>query len=180
MDIAIVIVSKGRETLKETLDSILKQTLHPVEVIINFQWEQGANFQRLNRCISQSKCEAFIPLCDDDLLAPTFIEETSALLTDNTECVYTGLQNFGDENGIHMPGKHPFFSSLYSKKVWEELGGYDEDSGQYADALFGINVLKRGRAKFIPKPLYLYRCHADQETKFLGPEEWDKIKDKFI
>jgi glycosyltransferase involved in cell wall biosynthesis len=175
-----VIVSKGRETLNETIASILNQTLKPKEVLINFESDKNI-YARWNKVIFQSTSEFFIPLCDDDLLATTFIEETLGIAEEkNKDCVYTNMQTFGEENGIHIPDKHPFFTTLYSKSIWEKTGGYIPQAGLYADALFGMMVWKYGTKYHLEKPLFLYRCHQEQITKELGnPTEASKLR-KFI
>lgn len=177
--ITIIICSKGRNTLAETICSITEQTQLPAEVIINFEWQRPSVYIRMNECIAKSKGEAFVILCDDDKLFPTFIEETSSLLTEGVDCVYSGLENFGDEIGVHFPDKFPFITCLFTKKVWKEVGGYEDDCGPYADGLFGMKVMKRGKSILIPKPLFYYRNHKDQATKFFGEEDWNQIKNRF-
>ena len=178
MTVCVVIPSQGkRDTLLETIGSLIKQTRKPDEIIIRLKEEgTGSHIQgyfKLNEAVRQTDCDSFIPLCDDDLLDERFIEETLKVMEEqNADCVYTKMKTFGEEVGEHFPNhEFPFITALFRKSIWEKLGGYRTDAGMYADSLFGRQVFKQGKVIFVEKPLFIYRVHKDQETQNVTKEQ---------
>jgi hypothetical protein len=134
----------------------------------------------MNEAVRVSSCDAFVFVADDDLLAPTFLEETVKVMEETgCDCVSTNMQEFGEKDGVHVPyQKFPFITSLFRNTAWERVGGYDEDAGMYADALFGAKIYQ-GKHEHIDKPLFLYRCHGGQVTKTLNEiTEYPKVQAK--
>ncbi len=182
MTVAVIIPSKGRKTLSQTIESLIWQTRKPDEIIINMETGDPLSaYPRMNRMIKQSACDAFVPLADDDMLAPNFIKDTMAEIEKGMDCAYVKMKTFGDEHSEHFPSKDfPFITSAFSKEIWQKIGGYNENAGLYADSLFGREVFKRGKAVYIDKPLFFYRIHKDQTTALISKEnaesEYQKLK----
>ncbi|MDZ8117748.1 glycosyltransferase family 2 protein [Pontiella agarivorans] len=105
----------------------------------------------LNRCVEHCAHDIIKPLCDDDLLHPGFLSATVPLIDDET-MVVAGVEKFlvgNDPEGLKkslpetLPTvrrdagygtdiwKLPFSASsipsatIYSRRLFEELGGYD-------------------------------------------------------
>jgi len=177
MTASVIIPTQGkRDTLLETVESVYKQTRKPKEVIIVFpEREDETSWSKFNRGIKQSTADAFIPLADDDLLDPTYIEKTLGLMEQTgADIVATALTNFGDDTGVHQPGRHPFGTALYTKKVWEQVGGYDETVGIAADADFGHQAQKLGKRVDISEGLFFYRNHPGTWTRTASQQEWEQ------
>lgn len=155
--------------------------------VIAKQWtERDARFQYIhkkngglpsarNTGITQSKGEFILALDADDILHTDYLNKTVVILKENknlgivssyryffiknkSNIIYeykaTGL-NYRDimfENKL-MP------SSLYRKKCWEEVGGYDETMKKgFEDWEFWLNVTKRGwEFTFVEEFLFYYR-----------------------
>ena len=74
--LVVVPAQLGRPFLSEALESLSRQTRRADEIIVAIG--QTPLHERLNDAIDASDCDAFIVLCDDDLLEPTYIEKTVA------------------------------------------------------------------------------------------------------
>ncbi len=117
----------------------------------------------------------------DDKLAPTYVEKTLFVLTaTGTDIAGSWQQNFGLDQSIHCPGEFTLENlwsqnqlinvSLYSRRLWEEVGGYDESfTVGYEDWEFWLRCARAGaRASVVPEPLFLYRKH--------GPSMLDRVR----
>lgn len=189
--------------IKETLDSVVKQTHTDWECIIvddgstddsgllaksyqesdkRFtvirQTNQGLSAAR-NTGIRRATSPFIVPLDADDLLHPTYLQETLAALNrTNFESreltiVTTAVSCFGVEEKTHTPTvvtlktlleeNQIVCTALYSKKLWENIGQYDENMKLgYEDWDFWIRAAVYG-AKFqvVTYPLFCYRQHEN-------------------
>lgn len=174
--------------LFEAVESTLKQTIkcdiiivddgskEPVENL----WDELDNVKLIrqenkglsgarNTAIRNAKTEYILPLDADDMIAKTFIEETLG----KGDIVTVMQQEFGDSNTLWVPGND--FSeeafktanranccSLYRKKMWEELGGYDENMKDgYEDWDFWLRAVKAGyKFEVVYEALFFYRKHG--------------------
>ena len=124
-----------------------------------------------NAGIERARGRYILPLDADDLLEPTFLEQTVEVLEAFPEfgIVYTHLRAFGSEQWeAACPPWHPCrllvqnrlpYASLYRREVWESTGGYDPAMREgYEDWDFWVTAAERGwRATCVPRPLFLYR-----------------------
>ena len=147
--------------LKETLESVKNQTVQPCEILI-LREKVTAISGKLNRGIEKSIGDAFIILCDDDKLDPTYIEKTVKKMEETkADIVGTALENFGEYTGIHQFNQVPFVTSLVKKSIWEKVGGYDEAIKVGEDADFYTMCINNGaKIEKISEPLLKYRCHS--------------------
>ena len=91
-----------------------------------------------NAGIRLAKGEFILPLDSDNRLRDVYLNEGVSLLKDNPSIgvIYTDVEYFGERTGRwHVPEfnllsliRTNFIDAcaLYRKKLWEELGGYDE------------------------------------------------------
>ena len=170
--LVVVPAQLGRPFLSEALESLSRQTRRADEIIVAIG--QTPLHERLNDAIDASDCDAFIVLCDDDLLEPTYIEKTVARMVETgADVVYTDLRHFGTRDAVWIapppdptpdPDPNPLpVTSLCRKSVWAEIGGYT--LGPYFDWDFWWSAIDAGAtlAK-VAEPLFLYRNHLGQAS----------------
>src|SRR5262245_36039183 len=178
--------------LGEAVESVCRQTRKPAELIIVDdgstdpqtlslldrlaregvtilrQANQGAPAAR-NHGIRKVSSPYILCLDADDVLQPTFLEETVPALDAKPDVgvVTTHVQFFGNGDGIwHTPDYSPATllwknciasASLFRKTCWKEAGGYP-DLPAYQDWSFWISIIERGwKWTVVPKVLYRYR-----------------------
>ena len=176
LTVSVIIPTINRPFLLEAVKSCQDQTVLPLEILINF--EKGNVAEILNKMISQSKGDAFVLLPDDDLLKPQYIEKTSLVMEkESTDIVATALENFGLEQGVHIPGAFPFGTALFRKSIWEKVGGYDPLIGPASDADFGLMCQEAGAKRItLEEPLFNFRLHNSNWSK---TADWESGKERF-
>lgn len=106
----------------------------------------------------------------DDILNPTFLEETVLLANDDL-IVATECQYFGDRNGYGMPvvANLDTFKdmncvlccSLFPKTMWTKIGGFDETMDKLEDWDFWLRGVGVGyKVEIIHKKLVNVRTHS--------------------
>ncbi|MFE2847406.1 glycosyltransferase [Streptomyces scopuliridis] len=124
-----------------------------------------------NAGIAAAAGRYILPLDADDVIAPTMLEKTAALLDAEPDITIasTDLFVFTDEEDVE-PQVLPlppysrelllqrlimFYCSLYRRGAWEAVGGYDERMRAGEDWDFWIGCVERGFvAHHIPEPLF--------------------------
>lgn len=168
MRIAVIIPTQfKRTTIVESLQSIYDQTRPPDEVIIVKGDNQAA---QMNQAIRMSTCEAYLYLADDDLLEPKCLEIMERYLEKDFEVVVSAFTEFGEREGTHILN-FPCATGLYSKRIWEEAGGFDETIGMAFDWEFSLRI-KHVKVKQLGESLWKYRTHRGQGS--LDHEEMGK------
>ncbi|MFD2727407.1 glycosyltransferase family 2 protein [Hyunsoonleella rubra] len=165
----IIIVDDGSDThTKHILGGINDDS---VEVV--YQDNSGVCKAR-NVAIDLAKTDYILTLDADDYFEPTFIEKAVAILSQDSHvgivgCFYRRLVSGKIQNEVVKPlggGVSNFLvknnglgCSLFRKKCWEEVSGYDENMRKgYEDWDFWISILKNGWQMHIKEePLFLYR-----------------------
>ena len=155
--------NKRPEMLLEAQGSIIAQTRKPDQVVV-----AGSNdllHERLNKAIRESSCDAFVVLGDDDLLEPTFIEKTVALMEQSgADIVHTRYSHFGEETCVTGSANHISVTSLCRKSAWAKTEGYA--AVPCFDFDFWLSCLESGaKPMFLAEPLWKYRIHPDQAGK---------------
>jgi FkbM family methyltransferase len=184
--------------LPEAVESVVQQTFRNFEIIIvndgstdntvevaNRLIQQHGATQRLrlvsqpnsgqpaaarNAGIAAATGQYILPLDADDKIAPTFLEQTVAVLQAAPEVgvAYTHIQHFGAVQGVYATGAFDPavlahdnvlpYCSLYRRRLWEEAGGYRLMG--YEDWDFWLTLAERGcQGRLIPQPLFWYRKH---------------------
>lgn len=183
--------------LKECVESVKAQT-YPVEIIVvddgstdntqevcrqlgvTYFWkENGGLASARNAGIAMSESEYIQCLDADDKLVPGAIEEHMKLMKDDTTIAQCALMEFGERHVVMIPNKANlervmqsntiYCNAVFSKRMWSEVGGYDESETMrlgYEDWEFWIRMLNAGchvnSSDFIA---LRYRAHEGQMTQ---------------
>ena len=137
-----------------------------------------------NTGIRLAKGEFILPLDSDNRLRDVYLTEGVSLLKDDPRIgvIYTDAEYFGEKSGPWhvkdfdlLPLIRTNFidtCALYRKKLWEEVGGYDEQMPWMGveDWDFWLRVASRG-AKFVhlPKIGFDYRVRKDSLAQKTRP-----------
>ncbi|SFF15642.1 glycosyltransferase family 2 protein [Flavobacterium xueshanense] len=137
--------------------------------------ENGGLSSARNAGIASSKGEYILPLDADDILHEDYLTFLVPELQQNSSlAIVSCYSNFfinNRSNIIHQQKpigttyhallyeNNMMASSLYHKKYWEEVGGYDENMKDgFEDWEFWIAITKKGREyKFVEAFLFYYR-----------------------
>ncbi|NGY37449.1 glycosyltransferase family 2 protein [Flavobacterium sp. XN-5] len=169
-EIIIVDDGSGQET-----KNVLKTIYHPNVHIIH-QENIGVSNTR-NTAIAIAQTEYILNLDADDYFDPVFIEKAIQVLNENERvgvvgCLVKILKNNIFEKEIKKPlggGARNFLvknngisGSMFRKKCWEEVSGYDEKMANgYEDWEFWISILSHNwMMHIIQEPLFIYRQKA--------------------
>lgn len=172
--------------LPQALDSVLKQTLDDWEIIVvddgstddsakvaqDFidvhpeqrirlirQANAGVSTAR-NSGIAAAAARYILPLDADDVIAPTMLEKTAAVLDANPDIAIASTDLFIFTDAEDMPPEVlplppydqelllqrliMFYCSLYRREVWETVGGYNEQMDTGEDWDFWIGCAENG------------------------------------
>lgn len=128
-----------------------------------------------NAGIKNSLGEFILPLDADDILHSDYLKKTIPVLKSNpslaivscyTKFFTNKLRNIVHElrpkgtNYVDLMFENKLVAtSLYRKKCWEEVGGYDESMKKgFEDWEFWLNITKRGwEFQFVEESLFYYR-----------------------
>ena len=120
-----------------------------------------------------SGSEFLLPLDSDDMLEPTYLEETLAAIGDADVC-FTDYRQFGQMDDVVKMG--PWDDTLYERNTvpccslirqsaFEDVGGYDDSIPWIEDYdLWRMLYASGCTAVHVPRPLWQYRRHAEQWT----------------
>jgi len=158
--------------LPDALASVWAQTHDDYQIIVNYSEKYWPS--KINEAAAAAKGEYLLILCDDDMIAPTYLARTVQFMP-HADIVTTELRTFGDSEQVWAPRPYafdhlkltstPWITSLVRRSLWEELGGYDE-ALIYQDWDFWYRAFKTGaKCVRIHEPLFLYRLHVSQGTK---------------
>lgn len=191
--ILVVIPTHDRlDFIDKALQSIKEQTRQPDEIVVIGNVGPGiishdSLCERLNFVIDRSDCNAFIVLCDDDLIDRLFVEKLEkAMLENKTDIVYTDAQVFGEENYIWKcvdwnkeninQNTVPPLTALCKKSVYLFAGKYQDCP--YFDWDFWWRCFYIGATAFhIKEPLFLLRRHGMQLSKV---QDHNKVREQFL
>jgi glycosyltransferase involved in cell wall biosynthesis len=132
----------------------------------------------LNTAAAMTRGEYLGWLDSDDLLAPTALEETAAVLDARPEVglVYTRYMTIDAAGRLGEIGKRclipyspqrllldfmTFHFRLIRREAFERAGGLDESMVAAADYDLCLKLSELTQVAHVPKPLYLYRVHDD-------------------
>lgn len=188
----IVIVNDGSpdNTTEVANELIAKYPDFNIKLIIK---ENGGLSSARNSGIKEATGEFIMCLDADDKLTPAGIEEHVKLIEDDFTIAQCALMEFGDRHISYAPtgatlekilrGNTIFCNAMFSRKVWEAVGGYDESDTMkwgWEDYEFWIRCLEYGcyvnTSDFIA---LRYRAHSNNMTKMTTHPHWDDLK-KYI
>lgn len=189
--VSVVVLSHRRELVGQAEHAARTQTYPNVQVLT--QYDREAWPEKFNAIMDVAKGDYLVPLCDDDLIAPTYVEETlGAALGLNADIVYTDRRAFHDgEDPLASPhyrmhsalpvetdksygitidersfafGSSLPFTHLVKKAWWAKMGGHDA-AVPHSDTEWWYRSIKAGaRTAYVPRPLFWYRFHPTQTS----------------
>jgi glycosyltransferase involved in cell wall biosynthesis len=202
-EISLVMTVYNRERfLSEAIESVLTQTLSDFELVI---WDDGSTDSSLEIARSYAEKDNRIRLIEaehkgrvsslvsaiaessapflgwvdsDDLLSPTVLEETSAVLAAHPEVglVYTDyivIDQDGKARGYGRRCRIPyskerllldlmtFHFRLMRRSVFDQAGGINPSFEMAMDYDLCLRLSEATEARHIRKPLYRYRNHRE-------------------
>lgn len=204
---------KYAQYLEECVESVKNQTYPAHEIIvvndgspdntsevarglgvILVEKENGGLSSARNAGIRVATGEYIMALDADDKLLPGALEEHVGLMTDDMTIAQCALMEFGERHVIMTP-THPtglekvlrgntiYCNAMFSKRVWEAVGGYDESDTMkwgWEDYEFWIRCLAFGCHVNTSDTICLrYRVHQNNMTKMTTHPHWDDLK-KYI
>ena len=138
-----------------------------------------------NTGIRLAKGEFILPLDSDNRLRDVYLNEGVSLLKNNPSVgvIYADAEYFGERSGRWYVPEFNLLSlirmnfidtcALYRKKLWEEVGGYDEQ--MHLHGMGGLGFLAAGRLPMVvafvhlPKIAFDYRVRKDSViVKLIG------------
>lgn len=197
--VSVIILSHRKGMVPEAFRSALEQQdLAGAELQVIVQYCPLNWPEKLNAAVNASAGAFVVILCDDDLLAPTFVARCLACAVGaNGDMIYTDRRIFPDGTDastapiarfhstrpageisyvVHDPREFAFGSALpmtcmIRRTLWDQLGGYDT-AIPHADTEFWFRAIRAGaRTMYVAEPLFWYRLHAEQLSRTLesGP-----------
>lgn len=178
-DEIIVVDDESTDTTREVVAK------YPVKYI--WQKNKGLSGAR-NTGIREATSQFICCLDADDMLRPDAILEHLKIADENS-IAQCGLLYFGSQVATFRPQgatlesimktNTVYCNSVFPKKAWEEVGGYDEsdtmrlglEDWEYWQRLMGAGY-KVNTSDYIA---LLYRRHSDSMTKNTTHPNWEKI-----
>lgn len=142
-----------------------------------------------NLLVSSAQSSLVARMDADDIAHPDRLRRQWELIEDNSEIVLTGtLSNGIDSNGkpvrprdrwqlLHKSPFPPFphGSVMFRRSVFEEVGGYNEQSVGWEEHELFLRMAQKGQIVVVPDVLYSYRYHVDSATLEFSPREAGQI-----
>lgn len=172
-----IIIINDCSTDEKTI-KILKEIITPKTTVIHLNENKGVAASR-NIGITAANGIFVLPLDSDDTIEPSYLERTVEYLEVNPHIgfVSTGVRHFGEQVGDYIPDPfsikkllyHNLYvvTSLFRRKAWEEVGGYNEKMLiGYEDWDFWISLAKKGwQGATIPEILFNYRVKKNSRLE---------------
>ena len=158
---------EGRERfLEECVASVDAQTIDTWQHLVEPDPELTGCAATMNRAAARASGDWLLPLADDDLLLPRCLEALLAHSAD-ADIVYAPPLVTGNEDRwwfFQAPPVIPSFA-LIRRKLWNDLGGYDESLRYEEDRNLWIAAMDAG-ATFVrvDEPCWVYRQHSANKS----------------
>ncbi len=217
----IVTAYNYSEFIRECIDSILNQkSSHTIEIIvvndcsvdntekILLEYEDRIRYIKTHKNVGpaiarnigllQARGEYLCCFDGDDIMNSGFIEKhIEALIKNNVDFVFSGLEHIGEETGEFMfndfnpvlCARNPFcpVCCVFKKSIYDKMGGFDEEA-IIEDWFFWMEAVDNMFVGFnINEPLFKYRKHKGSRNYLIRQmnndgikQIQDKFKDAFI
>lgn len=188
----IIIVNDGSpdNTTEVANELIKKYPEHNIQLVVK---ENGGLSSARNAGIKIAKSRFISCLDADDKMTPGGIQTHLDLMENDLTIGQAALMEFGERHISYAPqgatletilrGNTIFCNAMFSRKVWEAVGGYDESEVMrwgWEDYEFWIRCLEYGCRVQVSDFIALrYRAHANNMTKMTTHPHWDDLK-KYI
>ena len=174
----IIVVDDG-STDEETRQVLAHYEQLDPQIITVYHTPNGGAPAARNYGISRAQSEYILCLDADDVLLPTFLEETVAQLDAQplVGIVATHVEYFGTQVGVWRPQgytphsilwRNPIPScSLFRKSCWQQTGGY-KDLKACQDWEFWLSIVEEygWHWSVVAKPLYRYRQRTGSISEY--------------
>jgi glycosyltransferase involved in cell wall biosynthesis len=188
VDWELIVVDDGSTDATLT---IARQLLaqHPDRRMRVFHQPNQGNAAARNTGAARAAGEYMMYLDADDLLAPTYLEQTTAILRaqPNVGFVNTGMRLFGEDRhdwpstayvARLLPLENAVLSHALLRRVaWEQVGGFDAVHRLYGleDWDFWLRLAAVGwQGRHIDQLLVFYRRHGrSMSSQLRNDQEWD-------
>jgi glycosyltransferase involved in cell wall biosynthesis/SAM-dependent methyltransferase len=189
----IIIDDKSKDDSVHTAEMLINQYSGYNIKLIKLIENKGQACAR-NTGINAARGKYIITMDADDKIKPSFMSKCIQAFDNNKsiDIVYTDVQNFGNDNIIipsidYDPTKLVLFNyitvcSMFSKKMWEEVGGYDETlkGFPFEDWEFWLKAAEYGFIGYhINEPLFNYR-KSENESYNSALKNHNIVKAKLI
>lgn len=181
MSVTIVtpaIIERASTHLQNCIESVNNQTVKPEVHLIGFDYNRVGSAAMMHKLVKSVETEFFVPLADDDILYPGFLERLLAA-SEGTDLVYPWCHVVGRDwnpNSHFDPerlrqGNYIPSTALIRTSTFRELGGYDMvvcEDHSYLLKLLDTNKVIR----CLPEILWEYRFHSDGNISNGWQPEW--------
>lgn len=223
--VTIAIPAYKSSYLKESIESALNQTYPNLELvvvddcspnpikkvvdsfsdsrIVYHRNQNNLGYESIvlnwNRCLEYAQGDFFVLLCDDDLLAPNFVEEMLKLSDKYPKCnvFHARKQNLHEDGSIEVQPEWPEFESgieflhnrlakrrhhtisefLYRTSAIKKQPYVVFPSGFYSDNASLIQLSQYGGMANSQEPLVTFRFSSEHITTNASPKNcWDKYQ----
>lgn len=151
--------------LQQTIHSVNNQIVKPDMHLIGFDYERVGCAAMMHRLLKSVETEWFVPLADDDILHPRFLERLLAA-SEGADVVYPWCKVVGrnwNPNSHYDPKRlltenYIPSTALIRTSTFRELGGYDmvvaEDWSYWRKIVLNNKIMR-----CVPEELWTYRFH---------------------
>lgn len=161
--------------LPDTIESVRSQTRPVDQHLIGIDYAAAGCAPTMNRLLAGAATEWVVPLADDDVLYPEFVEECLAAC-DGYDVVAPWCDTIGERNDHHYIHNMRSFdpallaeenyipsTSLIRRELLVDVGGWPEE---YCEdwALWKVFAERGARFLLLPQELWAYRLHGSQKT----------------
>jgi hypothetical protein len=151
--VTVIILSHRRELVGEAMASVFAQTFTDYQVLVQFCETYWGD--KLNDIMRAARGKYLCVLCDDDLLAPTYLAEmVEALTLSGADIAYSDTLIFGSrpDRVDVLPAYSletlqkkcvPWMTAVFKREWFAHVGGYDPKM-LYLDWDFWLSCAERG------------------------------------